>query len=70
MWVIWKHLKNFAMLAPAAWFNEEADAQDYAAYLATVNEEAVAVYDEGFSIAGKETIVPKLEGEKDAEIKL
>lgn len=70
MYVVWKRLKNFTMLAPAAWFNEEADAQDYVAYLATVNEEGVVVYDEGFSIAGTETVVPSLGSEEDAEIKL
>lgn len=36
MWVVWKKLDNFDLLAPTAWFNLEKNARDYAEYLSTL----------------------------------
>ena len=46
MFEVWTRLQRFAMYAPRAYFNSEADADDYAAYLKSRGIAAEVHYNE------------------------
>ena len=46
MYEVWTRLQRFAMYAPRAWFESEADAKDYAGYLMARGIDAEVHYNE------------------------
>lgn len=45
MWVVYKRLQRFELMAPAAWFGTEEDANEYVSYLGTVGVGAEVKYE-------------------------
>ena len=55
MYAVYRPLERSKMMAPVAWFNETADAEDYAKYLRSKGIDAEVIYNPDQYIEGDDS---------------